>query len=80
MAYSRRQGGSRRSASRRRAGSSTYNRRSPVRRATSRRTTGRRSSGGGRTIRIELVTSGASSVARPEIGMKPGPAPKKAMF
>ena len=80
MAYSRRQSGSRRAAPRRRAGSSTYNRRSPVRRATSRRTTGRRSSGGGRTIRIELVTSGASSLARPEIGMKPGPAPKKAMF
>ena len=80
MAYSRRQSGRRRAAPRRRAGSSTYNRRSPVRRATSRRTTGRRSSGGGRTIRIELVTSGASSVARPEIGMKPGPAPKKAMF
>ena len=80
MAYSRRQSSRRRAAPRRRASSSTYNRRSPVRRSTGRRSTGRRSSGGGRTIRIELVTSGASSLARPEIGMKPGPAPKKAMF
>ena len=80
MAYSRRQSSRRRAAPRRRASGSTYNRRSPVRRSAGRRTTGRRSSGGGRTIRIELVTSGASSLARPEIGMKPGPAPKKAMF
>ena len=80
MAYSRRQSSRGRAAPRRRASGSTYNRRSPVRRATSRRTARSRSSGSGRTIRIELVTSGASSLARPEIGMKPGPAPKKAMF
>ena len=80
MAYSRRQSSRRRAAPSRRASSRTYNRRSTVRRSTGRRTTGRRSSGGGRTIRIEFVTSGASALARPEIGMKPGPAPKKAMF
>ena len=78
MAYSRRQSTRRRAPARGRTSRGAgYGRRS-VRSAPRRRATSRRASGG-RTIRIEIVNAGAS-VARPEIGMKAAPAPKKAMF
>lgn len=80
MAYSRRQSSRRRAPSPRRTSSRTSYRSRAVRSAPRRRATSRRASSGGRTIRIELVTSGAGSVARPEIGMKPAAAPRKAMF
>lgn len=47
---------------------------------TGRRSSGRRSSGGSRTIRIEVVQPSVNPIARPEIGMKPAPAARKAMF
>lgn len=76
MAYARR-----RSTSRRR---STVRRAAPARsyRSRSVRTRGRarRSSGGARTIRLEIVGVGAGTVSRPEIGMKPAAAPRKATF
>lgn len=80
MAYSRRKSTRRSYSTRGRASSRSSYRSRAVRSAPRRRSTSRRASGGGRTIRIELVTSGAGSVARPEIGMKPASAPRKAMF
>ena len=77
MAYARRRTASRRRTSTRRAAPARSYRSRAVR---PRRSTSRRSSGGARTIRIEVVNATPGAVARPEIGMKPAPSPRKAAF
>lgn len=78
MAYStRRRATARRRTVRSRAPArSSYRSRSVRSRGTSRRASG----GGGRTIRIEVVSVPHSPVARPEIGLKAAPPARKAAF
>lgn len=80
MAYSRRSRSTRRSSPRSSYRSRPRARASGVRgRRTTR--TARRSSGGGRTVRIEIVTANPSEASRPaNLMMKPAAAPKKAAF
>jgi len=82
VAYSRR--GSSRTRSRSR-GTSRSSSRSSYRSRGSRppsrrRASARRAPARSQTIRIEVVPAQLSDVARPQIGMKPAAAPKKAMF
>lgn len=77
MAYARRSRSTRRRSGYRSANRRTSYRSRAVRRPARRRAAGRSA---GRTIRLEIVTAGAGSVARPEIGMKPASAPRRAMF
>lgn len=76
MAYARRRSSSRRRTSVRRSAPA----RSYRSRAVRSRRTSRRAAGGARTIRIEVVNATPGAVARPEIGMKPAPSPRKAAF